>query len=132
MKNSNWYSIVLGFWCKTIKNVTDFHLFLFVLIRFKSSKNSLHTAFKWERGQKFWTDLKKNMDFVFFPSGLSNFELGAWFPFDEGQSTRCIVPAFKWWIRGLKDFLQITEKTGLSLESFSAERIHHFKFSFMY
>ena len=25
------------------------------------------------------------MDFVFFPLGLSNFGVGAWFPFDEGQ-----------------------------------------------
>ena len=25
------------------------------------------------------------MDFVFFPLGLSNFWVGAWFPFDEGQ-----------------------------------------------
>ena len=28
---------------------------------------------------------KKNLDFVFFPLGLSNFWGGAWFPFDEGQ-----------------------------------------------
>ena len=25
------------------------------------------------------------MDFVFFPLGLSNFWVGAWFPLDEGQ-----------------------------------------------
>ena len=68
-----------------IQNVVDFHLFWFVFIRFKSSKNSLHRAFKWERGHKFWTDLKKNLDFVFFPLGLSKFWVGAWFPFDEGQ-----------------------------------------------
>ena len=75
----------LGFRCKTIKNVIDFHLFWFVLIRFKSSKNSLHRAFKWERGHKFRTDFKKILDFVFFPLGLSNFWVGAWFPFNEGQ-----------------------------------------------
>ena len=32
------------------------------------------------------TDFKKNLDFVFFQLGLSNFGLGAWFPFDKGQS----------------------------------------------
>ena len=34
---------------------------------------------------QFWTDFKKNLDFVFLPPGLSNFWLGAWFPFDKGQ-----------------------------------------------
>ena len=29
---------------------------------------------------------KKNLDLLFFPLGLSNFWVGAWFPFDEGQS----------------------------------------------
>ena len=61
-------------------------MFWFVLIRFKSSKNSLHRAFKWERGHKFWTDFEKILDFVFFPLGLSNFGWFAWFPFDKGQS----------------------------------------------
>ena len=28
---------------------------------------------------------KKNLDFVFFPFGLSNFWVIAWFPFNEGQ-----------------------------------------------
>ena len=32
---------------------------------------------------QFWTDSKKIMDFLFFPLGLSNFWLGAWFPFDK-------------------------------------------------
>ena len=31
---------------------------------------------------------KKNLDFGFFPLGLSNFWVGAWFPFDEGQSSQ--------------------------------------------
>ena len=35
---------------------------------------------------EFLTDFKKNLDFVFFPLGLSNFGLGAWFHFDKGQS----------------------------------------------
>ena len=34
---------------------------------------------------QFLTDLKKDLDFVFFPLGLSSFWVGAWFPFDEGQ-----------------------------------------------
>ena len=35
---------------------------------------------------QFLADFKKFLDFVFFPLGLSNFGLGAWFPFDKGQS----------------------------------------------
>ena len=35
--------------------------------------------------EKGGTDFKKNLDFVFFPLGLSNFWVGALFPFDEGQ-----------------------------------------------
>ena len=38
-----------------------------------------------KKGAKTLTDFKKFLDFVFFSLGLSNFWLGAWFPFDEGQ-----------------------------------------------
>ena len=86
MINSINYSSGIGFRLKIKKNVIDFQLIWFVLIRFKSSKNSLHRAFKWERGHRFWTDFKKILDFGFFLLGLSNFGWGAWFPFDEGQS----------------------------------------------
>ena len=34
---------------------------------------------------QFWTDLKKNLDFVYFPFSLSIFGVAAWFPFDKGQ-----------------------------------------------
>ena len=42
---------------------------------------------------QFLTDLKKKLDFVFFPLGLSYFGWGAWFPFDKGQSNHHI---FSW------------------------------------
>ena len=40
---------------------------------------------------QFLTDFKKNLNFVFFPLGLSNFGWGAWFPFNEGQSNSDIL-----------------------------------------
>ena len=40
---------------------------------------------------QFLTDFKKFLDFMFFPLGLSNFVLGAWFPFDEGQLNVYVV-----------------------------------------
>ena len=51
----------IGFICKSIKNIIGFHSFSFVLIWVKSSKKSLHWAFKyagrtnsWPRSKKFW------------------------------------------------------------------------------
>ena len=40
---------------------------------------------------QFLTDLKKILDFVFFPSGLSIFGVAAWFTFDKGQSNMYVM-----------------------------------------
>ena len=37
------------------------------------------------KGAQILDRFQKNFGFVFFPLGLSNFWVGAWFPFDEGQ-----------------------------------------------
>ena len=37
------------------------------------------------KGAQILDRFKKKLDFVFFPLGLSNFWVGAWFSFDEGQ-----------------------------------------------
>ena len=44
-----------------------------------------------KKGAQILDRFKKKLDFVFFPLGLSNFWVGAWFPFDEGQSTQHLL-----------------------------------------
>ena len=43
-----------------------------------------------KKGAQILDRFKKKLDFVFFPLGLSNFWVGAWFPFDKGQFTLCV------------------------------------------
>ena len=89
MKYFTKYSSGIGFRCKTTKNVIDFHLLWFILICFVSSQifeeiTSLSFQVSWTH--QFLTEVKKILDFVFLPLGLSNFRWGAWFPFNKGQS----------------------------------------------
>ena len=52
-------------------------------------------SFQVRWAHQFWTDFKKILNFVFFPLGLSNFGVIAWFPFDKRQPT--IAIAHFWW-----------------------------------
>ena len=50
---------------------------------------------------QFLTDFKKILDFVFFPLGL--FGLGAWFPFDKGQS----IVGFRKFVQNIEGFILV-------------------------
>ena len=81
----SWYSSLR---CKTIKRAIDFDLFLFCfdLFWFESNLRRIHfIELSSELEAPILDRFKKKMDFVFFLLGISNFGLGAWFPFHKGQ-----------------------------------------------
>ena len=93
------------------------------MIGFKSSKNSLHRAFKWERGHKFWTDFKKKFgfwvfsirSFKFLGRRMVSFRYGSWY-----DSLKSIL--FKW----LKDVKNDSFGTGGNFQSVSRSQFGSF------
>ena len=68
-----------------IKNAIDFHFVMvcFDLIQIFREIASLSFQVSW--GDQFLTEVKKILDSGIFRLGLSNFQIGVWFPFDAFQ-----------------------------------------------